>query len=90
MTYLPGIPRSFAASLSAAISAWLTKQGRTDDAKALALWKGLGVATKGGLIRDEDFDLWLDWLKSRGDVKTDAIKASDIYTNKYNPFAEEG
>jgi ABC-type nitrate/sulfonate/bicarbonate transport system substrate-binding protein len=76
--------------VKATLQAWLTKQGRTDDAKALALWKGLGVATKGGLIRDEDFNLWLDWLKSRGDVKTDAIKASDIYTNKYNPFAEEG
>jgi ABC-type nitrate/sulfonate/bicarbonate transport system substrate-binding protein len=76
--------------VKATLQAWLTKQGRTDDAKALALWKGLGVATKGGLIRDEDFDLWLDWLKSRGDVKSDATAASDIYTNKYNPFAEEG
>jgi ABC-type nitrate/sulfonate/bicarbonate transport system substrate-binding protein len=69
---------------------WLTKQGRPDDAKALALWKGLGVATKGGLIRDQDFDLWLNWLKSRGDVKTDSVKASDIYTNQYNPYQEEG
>ena len=69
---------------------WLTKQGRSDDAKALALWKGLGVATKGGLIRDQDFDLWLDWLKSRGDEKTDSVKASDIYTNQFNPYQEEG
>ena len=69
---------------------WLTKQGRPDDAKALALWKGLGIATPGGVIRDQDFDIWLDWLESRGDVKTDALKASDIYTNKYNPYAEEG
>jgi ABC-type nitrate/sulfonate/bicarbonate transport system substrate-binding protein len=69
---------------------WLTTQGRPDDAKALALWKGLGIATHGGVIRDQDFDLWLDWLESRGDVKTDALKASDIYTNTYNPYAEEG
>ncbi|MGY2873150.1 ABC-type nitrate/sulfonate/bicarbonate transport system substrate-binding protein [Marmoricola sp. URHA0025 HA25] len=76
--------------VKAKLQAWLTQQGRPDDAKALALWKGLGIATKAGLIRDQDFDLWLDWLKSRGDVKADAIKASDIYTNKYNPYAEEG
>jgi ABC-type nitrate/sulfonate/bicarbonate transport system substrate-binding protein len=68
---------------------WLTEQGRPDDAKALALWKGTGVATHAGAIRDVDFDLWLDWLKSRGDVKTDDLKASDIYTNKFNPDAEE-
>lgn len=69
---------------------WLTKQGRPDDAKALALWKGTGIATHAGLIRDGDFDLWLDWLKSRGDVKADSIKASDIYTNEFNPYAKEG
>jgi ABC-type nitrate/sulfonate/bicarbonate transport system substrate-binding protein len=72
------------------LAAWLTKQGRSDDAKALALWKGTGVATHAGLIRDVDFDLWLTWLKSRGDVKADAIKASDIYTNEFNPYAKEG
>jgi len=69
---------------------WLTKQGRPDDAKALALWKGTGIATHAGLIRDRDFDLWLDWLKSRGDVKTDGLEASDIYTNEFNPYQEEG
>jgi ABC-type nitrate/sulfonate/bicarbonate transport system substrate-binding protein len=74
----------------AKLQAWLTAQGRPDDAKALALWKGTGIATHAGLIRDKDFDLWLDWLKSRGDVKADSIKASDIYTNKFNPSAEEG
>jgi ABC-type nitrate/sulfonate/bicarbonate transport system substrate-binding protein len=72
------------------LQAWLTAQGRPDDAKALTLWKGTGIATHAGLIRDKDFDLWLDWLESRGDVKTDSLKASEIYTNKYNPYAEEG
>jgi ABC-type nitrate/sulfonate/bicarbonate transport system substrate-binding protein len=72
------------------LQAWLTQQGRPDDAKALALWKGTGVATHAGLIRDKDFDLWLDWLKSRGDVKTDGLVASDIYTNRFNPYTEEG
>jgi ABC-type nitrate/sulfonate/bicarbonate transport system substrate-binding protein len=79
-----------AEEVRATLQDWLTKQGRPDDAKALALWKGTGIATHAGTIRDEDFDIWLDWLESRGDVKTDALKASDIYTNKYNPYAEEG
>jgi ABC-type nitrate/sulfonate/bicarbonate transport system substrate-binding protein len=100
----PGLTKKFVAGLAEAVDYasthpadevrakvqdWLTRQGRSDDAKALALWKGLGVATKGGLIRDQDFDLWLDWLRSRGDVKTDSLKASDIFTNEYNPFKEE-
>jgi ABC-type nitrate/sulfonate/bicarbonate transport system substrate-binding protein len=101
----PGLTKRFVAGLAKALvytethsadqvrtvlADWLTKQGRPDDAKALALWKGTGIATHAGLIRDRDFDLWLDWLKSRGDVKTDGLKASDIYTNKFNPYQEEG
>jgi ABC-type nitrate/sulfonate/bicarbonate transport system substrate-binding protein len=69
---------------------WLVGQHRSDDAKALDLWTGTGVATRAGLIRDKDFDLWLSWLKSRGDVKSDSIKASDIYTNRFNPYEQEG
>jgi ABC-type nitrate/sulfonate/bicarbonate transport system substrate-binding protein len=72
------------------LQAWLVKQGRTDDAKALDLWTGTGVATKAGLIRDRDFDLWLSWLKSRGDVKDGSVTASQMYTNRYNPYAKEG
>jgi len=76
--------------VKAVLQKWLTEQGRPDDAKALALWKGTGIATHAGLIQDKDFDLWLDWLKSRGDVKADSIKASEIYTNRFNPYAKEG
>lgn len=68
---------------------YLTKKGRGDQAKALELWRGTGIASKGGLIGDEDFDLWLDWLESEGEVKAAALKAGDIYTNKFNPYAEE-
>ena len=73
----------------AGLQKWLTDQGRADDAKALALWKGTGIATHAGLIRDTDFDLWLDWLESRGDVKTGSLQPSDIYTNEFNPYREE-
>jgi ABC-type nitrate/sulfonate/bicarbonate transport system substrate-binding protein len=72
------------------LQSWLVKHGRPDDAKALDLWTGTGVATKAGLIRDRDFDLWLSWLKSRGDVKSGSIRASQMYTNRYNPYAKEG
>lgn len=72
------------------LQAWLTKQGRPEDAKALDLWTGTGIATKAGLLRSRDFNLWLSWLRSRGDVKGDSLNASDIYTNTYNPYARKG
>ncbi|MCW2798050.1 ABC transporter substrate-binding protein [Nocardioides sp.] len=74
----------------AVMTKYLQAQGRDDSAAALALWKGNGVATKGGVIRDEDFTLWLDWLESSGEVDSGSIKPSEIYTNEFNPYAKEG
>lgn len=70
--------------------AYLQKQGRDDAADALALWHGTGVASKGGVISDQDFTLWLHWLETSGEVEGDAIKPSEIYTNEFNPYAKEG
>ena len=47
----------------------------------------LGVPAE-PVIEDKDIELWLDWLESRGDVDTDAIEPSDVYTNEHNPFTE--
>jgi ABC-type nitrate/sulfonate/bicarbonate transport system substrate-binding protein len=67
---------------------YLEEHGRGDFAAALDLWKGTGVPSKGGVISDEDFNLWLDWLEAEGEVDTGSIKPSEIYTNEYNPYAE--
>ena len=69
---------------------YLEDQGRDDSAAALALWHGNGVATEGGVIRDEDFTLWLHWLETSGEVESDSIKPSEIYSNEFNPNAKEG
>ena len=47
----------------------------------------LGVPAE-PVIADQDIELWLDWLESRGDVDTGAIEPSDVYTNEYNPYAK--
>lgn len=69
---------------------YLAEHDRADYAEALDLWKGTGVPAKGGVISDDDFTLWLDWLEAEGEVEADSIEPSEIYTNKFNPFAKEG
>jgi len=71
------------------ITKYLKEHNRGEEAAALAHWKGAGVATPGGVIRDQDFDIWLDWLGNEGEVDSGSIKAGDIYTNEFNPYAEE-
>jgi ABC-type nitrate/sulfonate/bicarbonate transport system substrate-binding protein len=58
----------------------------TDDISALKYWKSTGVASQGGLIADKDFQVWIDWLVREGELKEGQVKATDMYTNAFNPF----
>lgn len=71
------------------ISDYLTEDGRGEQVEALALWRGTGVSTEGGLLRDEDFSIWLDWLEAAGEIDKGSVDVDDIYTNEFNPYAEE-
>jgi len=65
---------------------WLDAHGQSDDATALATWRGTGVASKGGVLRATDYSHWTSWLKAQGLIKSD-LDVSALYTNEYNPYA---
>jgi len=52
----------------------------------LKFWKSTGIAEEGGVILDKEFQVWIDWLVKNGELKEGQIKASDLYTNEFNPF----
>ncbi|MGM9949191.1 MAG: ABC transporter substrate-binding protein [Lysinibacillus sp.] len=54
----------------------------------LKYYKGTGIAEEGGLITDEEFQVWIDWLVESGELKKGQITAQDLYTNDYNPYAK--
>ncbi|MFE4633178.1 ABC transporter substrate-binding protein [Streptomyces sp. NPDC056773] len=60
------------------------KRGRNEDTSTLQYWRSYGVAEQGGRIADKEFQLWIDWLGERGEVKKGQLKASDLYTNEFN------
>jgi len=65
-------------------------RGRNENADALKYWKSYGVAGKGGVVADKEFGTWITWLEQQGQIPKGKVKASDIYTNKYNSFAAGG
>lgn len=71
------------------ISDYLSEDGRAEQVEALALWRGTGVSTDGGVLRDEDFSIWLDWLVAAGEIEEGSLDVDDVYTNRFNPYAEE-
>lgn len=75
--------------VKAFVTEFLTEQGRTEGLASIDFYKGTGIPTRGGWLRDEDFSRWLDWLETAGEVDTGELDVSDIYTNEFNPYAEE-
>ncbi|MDH6131556.1 ABC-type nitrate/sulfonate/bicarbonate transport system substrate-binding protein [Kitasatospora sp. MAA4] len=63
------------------------KRGRNEDTSALQYWKSAGVAETGGRISDAEFQLWIDWLVSHGDIKAGQVRAADVYTNSFNELS---
>lgn len=54
----------------------------------LQYWKSTGIATKGGVIEDKNFSIWIEWLERNGELEPGTIKAEDLYTNEFNPYAQ--
>ncbi|WP_433652123.1 ABC transporter substrate-binding protein [Micromonospora zamorensis] len=66
------------------------KRGRNEDPSLVTYWKSSGVAGRGGVIGEQEFGTWIDWLASEGELRGDRPKAADIYTNRFNPFVDGG
>ena len=66
----------------------INKRGRKETTKNIKYWKSTGIAKEGGVITPSEYDVWIDWLVANGELKEGQVKAEDLYTNEYNPFAK--
>lgn len=55
-----------------------------ETTKSLKFWLSVGVPSKYGVITDDDFSRWQNWLVASGAVKQ-PVDPSTLYTNKFNP-----
>lgn len=63
------------------------KRGRGEDPALADYWKSSSIPTPGGVIKEEEIQLWIDWLVRNGGLKEGQISATDIFTNDDNPYA---
>ncbi|GAA4430552.1 ABC transporter substrate-binding protein [Actinokineospora soli] len=68
----------------------VAERGRSEDAGPLDYWRSYGVAEEGGVVRDEELQLWIDWLGQRGDIEPGSVTPGELYTNEFNDFAKPG
>jgi ABC-type nitrate/sulfonate/bicarbonate transport system substrate-binding protein len=67
----------------------INARDRKEDATTVKFWKSTGIAGKGGLISDKEFDTWIHWLVNEGVIKEGQLKVKGLYTNEFNPFVNE-
>ncbi len=60
---------------------------RAETADTIQYWKSTGVAGTGGVIKDKELQIWIDWLVKDGLLKPGQVKPTDLYTNAFNPYA---
>lgn len=63
---------------------------RAETADTIQYWKSTGVAGTGGVIKDKELQIWIDWLVKDGLLKPGQVKPTDLYTNAFNPYANNG
>ncbi|MDR0635362.1 MAG: ABC transporter substrate-binding protein [Azoarcus sp.] len=64
-------------------------RGRNESDKIIQYWTGFGIPARGGVLKDEDFQIWLDWLIEDKQIEPGAVDPGKIYTNAFNPYAQQ-
>jgi ABC-type nitrate/sulfonate/bicarbonate transport system substrate-binding protein len=64
------------------------RRGRTEDPHIVDYWKSVGVASKGGVLSDQDFAVYIDWYGKLGQLKPGQVSPADLYTNRFNPYRD--
>lgn len=64
----------------------IQKRKRGETTEVMKYWKSTGIASTGGVIREQDLQLWLSWLVKLGELKPNQVALKDLYTNELNPY----
>jgi ABC-type nitrate/sulfonate/bicarbonate transport system substrate-binding protein len=56
-------------------------RGTQADVDAQKYWRSTTVASKGGVLSDKDFQVWIDWMVKDKQIAPGQIKARDLYTS---------
>jgi hypothetical protein len=65
----------------------VTQRKRNEDASLVRYWRSSSSALPGGLFADDQFQIWIDWLVRAKQLTRGQVRASDVYTNRFNPLA---
>jgi ABC-type nitrate/sulfonate/bicarbonate transport system substrate-binding protein len=65
----------------------INNRHRNEDTKTIEYWRSSGIPVPGAVIAERELQTWIDWLVRNGELKESELKANDLYTNEFNPYA---
>ena len=63
----------------------IEERDRNEDTSIIRYWTSTSVPTPRGVLRDEDFRMWIEWLERDGQLAPGKVAPSDLYTNQFQP-----
>ena len=63
----------------------IAKRGRNEDSSIVRYWTSATVATPRGRLREEDFQIWINWLIRDGQLSPGKLQPGDLFTNQFQP-----
>lgn len=67
----------------------ILRRHRAESTEALQYYLSSTVPAKGGVMNPQEFQVWIDRLVRTGVLKPGQVKAADVYTNEFNPYASD-
>lgn len=65
----------------------MRERQRNEDPSALKYWRASKAQTKGGVIAEREFQIWIDWLVRDGQLELGKVKPGDYFSNELNSYA---
>jgi ABC-type nitrate/sulfonate/bicarbonate transport system substrate-binding protein len=66
----------------------IAKRDRQETDEAVQYFVDGGIDSKGGLLKEEDYQRWYEWLIDSGELKKGDVNIKELYTNKFNKTKE--
>ncbi|MDR1423556.1 MAG: ABC transporter substrate-binding protein [Azoarcus sp.] len=67
----------------------IARRDRNENDRLIPFFTGYGIPSRGGVLKDEDFEIWRDWLIADGQIEAGAVELKKVYTNAFNPYASD-
>ena len=71
------------------LKAIVAQRKRNEEQANVQFWKSSSLGSRGGVIREQDFATYIDWYEKNGQLKPGQVKVGAVYTNRFNPFADQ-